>query len=216
DAFELNYRYPAKMCSFSVQTYFRNTTSSFTAIRTLGNDGIMYHELTNAKDQQSAGVELGADLSLFKWWQVNAGTNLYHYTIRADVYSTPESKSTDTWDARLVSNFALKWGTRFQATAYYRAPTVDVQGKSTDFYVVNLAVSQSFMKGKANLSLVAQNIFDSVKFTYTSVGQNFDNNYVIHGEGAVFMLNFSYAFNNFQQKQRGRTDEVNFKGGGAF
>lgn len=216
DAYELNYRYAAKIFSFSAQTYFRNTTNSFTAIRTLMPDGITYHTLTNADNQKAAGVELGIDLNLAKWWMINTGANLYHYTIKAKVYATEESRSTDTWDARFVSNWSLKWGTRLQAIAYYRAPSLDVQGKVTDIYVVNLALSQPLIKGKANISLVAQDIFKSQKFTYSFGDTQVDNNYVIQNEGQILMINFSYSFNNFQHKQRGRGDDASFGGGRAF
>ncbi|MHC1708631.1 MAG: TonB-dependent receptor [Bacteroidales bacterium] len=216
DAYELNYRFAAKIFSVFAQTYIRNTTNSFSAIRTLGDDGISYHELTNADRLSSYGIELGGDLSLAKWWQLSTGINLYHYSIEAEIAGTSENQSTDTWDARIVSNWSLPWGTRFQGSAYYRAPSVDVQGKVTDLYVINLAVSQVFMKGKANLSLVAQDIFKTSKFSYSYNNSRIRNLFVIQNEGQIFMLNFSYSFNNFEHKQRGRGDDSNFGGGRAF
>ena len=45
---------------------------------------------------------------------------------------------------------------------------------------------------------------------------SFDNLYKINVEGPLVMLNLTYNFNNFRQKNRGRSDDTSFKGGGAF
>jgi outer membrane receptor protein involved in Fe transport len=216
DAFELNYRMSYKIMSLSAQTYFRNTTNSFNTRRTLQDDGIMVHELINADNQQSYGVELGLDFNLTKWWQLSSGANLYHYTLDADASNTGSSRKANSFDARLISNFTLKWGTRIQAVGYVRGPNVDTNGETEGFYTVNLAVNQSIMKGKVNIGLSAQNLFDSIKFDYTASASNYDNKYAISTEGLALMLTASYTFNNFQNKQRGRADDASFKGGGAF
>lgn len=216
DAFEFNYRTIIKQFTVSTQTYFRNTTNLFTALRLLQPNGIMYHQLTNAKSQQAYGVELGLDVNLFKWWTINSGANIYHYTLHTLVTTDTKTQSVNTWDARLVSNFNMKWGTRIQAIGYYRAPNVDAQGKASGFYTSNLAISQSLMKGKVNLGVSAQNILNSIDFDYTVKSNTFNNNYNIIAEGPIVMVNFSYTFNNFQYKNRGRADDTVFKGGGAF
>ena len=216
DAFELNYRMSYKIMSLSVQTYFRNTTNSFNTSRTLGDDGIMVHKLINADNQQSYGFEVGLDFNLTKWWQLSTGGNLYHYTLDAGESTTAPSREANSFDARLISNFTLKWGTRIQAVGYVRGPNEDTNGESEGFYTVNLAVNQSIMKGKLNIGLSAQNLFDSIKFDYTASSSNYDNKYAISTEGLALMFTASYTFNNFQNKQRGRADDASFKGGGAF
>ncbi len=216
DAFELNYRMSYKIMSLSAQTYFRNTTNSFNTRRTLGEDGVMVHELINADNQQSYGVELGLDFNLTKWWQLSTGADLYHYTLDADASNTGNSRKANSFDARLISSFTLKYGTRIQAVGYMRGPNVDANGETDGFYTVNIAVNQSIMKGKLNIGLSAQNLFDSIKFDYTASSSNYDNKYAIATEGLALMFTASYTFNNFQNKQRGRADDASFKGGGAF
>lgn len=215
DAFELNYRAVVKKFTFSVQTYYRYTTNSFNALRVMNDEGIMYHRLVNAKNNKAYGAELGMDINLFKWWQINSGANIYNYQLTTLVSNSDKVQKVNTWDARLVSNFTLKWGTRIQAIGYYRAPSVDAMGEVTDYFAANLAISQSFLKGKANVSLSGQNLIPN-DFTYSVKTDKFDNKYVIGVEGPTVMVNLSYNFNNFQNKQRGRRDDLEFKGGGAF
>jgi len=216
DAFELNYRVTYKITTFSAQTYFRNTTNCFNTRRTLQDDGIMVHELINANSQQSYGVELGLDFNLAKWWQLSTGGTVYHYTLDAQVSSGETSRSSNSWDARLITNFSLKWGMKVQGVVYTRGPQLDAQGKSSGFYTVNMGVNQPLAKGKVNLGVSAENIFDSIKFDYSAVAENYNNKYMIAAEGLVLRVTASYTFNNFQNKQRGRADDASFKGGGAF
>jgi outer membrane receptor protein involved in Fe transport len=216
DAFELNYRTVQGILTLSLQTYYRNTTNSFTALRLLQEDGTMIHQLTNAESQQSYGVETGVDLKIKKWWQLSTNANIYNYTLNTMVSDVKTKQQVNTWDARLISNFNLKWETRIQAIGYYRAPGVDAQGKSGGFYMVNLAVSQPLLKGKATIGIAGENLLNSIDFDYSVAGDNFDNVYHLTGEGPIFRITFSYNFNNFQNKNRGRSDATDFKGGGAF
>jgi len=216
DSYEFNYRGSISIFTISSQTYFRNVTNIFQSLRLMDANGVMTHQLANSKNQMAYGEEIGLDFKLAKWWQISTGANLYHYKLNTLVNSTEIKQEAFTWDARVISNFQLKWGTRIQAIGYYRAPNYDAMGKNSGFFVANLALNQPVLKGNGNVSLSAQNIFDSIKFNYSTSGSSFDNKYVIQAEGPVFILNFSYTFNNFHNKNRGRADDINFKGGGAF
>jgi len=216
DAFEFNYRFMHKIVTVSAQTHFRNTSRSFNTLRQLQEDGIMIHQLINSDNQKSYGVEGGLDFNLAKWCQISTGANLYHYTIETLVSNQDEKRSANSFDARLVGNFTLKWGTRLQGIGYFRGAGIDASGNTSGFYTVNLAVNQPILKGKGSIGISAQNIFDSIKFDYTSKSTNYDNLYKIQTEGALVMLTASYSFNNFQNKQRGRADDASFKGGGIF
>ena len=216
DAFEFNYRYFYKITTLSVQTYFRNTSNSFNTLRELQANGIMIHQLINANSQQSCGVEGGLDLSLYKWWQLSTGANIYHYIISALVNNANSRRNANSWDARLINNFSLKWGSKLQVVACYRGAGIDAQGNASGFYLVNVSANQPLLKGRASIGFTAENLLNSIKFDYTVKSEQYNNDYLIHSEGPVLMLTATYSFNNFQTKQRGRTDDANFKGGGLF
>jgi outer membrane receptor protein involved in Fe transport len=215
DAFELNYRNVGGKLTTYIQTYFRNTINSLTAVRQMHDDGIMYHQLANSKSTQSFGAEMGGDLKLSSWWTLNANVNLFNYKQTTTISNFDKVQQIVTWDGRLVNNLNFKTGTRIQATGYYHAPSVDAVGKISGYYVVNLAVSQLLLKGAMNISLSGQNLIPN-SYTYSVKGNNFDNKYEIGFEGPTFMVNLSYNFNNFQNKQRGRSDDLQFGGGGGF
>jgi len=212
DAFELNYRVVYKLLTLSIQTYYRNTTNSFDNKLTLLENGIKVHELINAGSQQSYGAEFGFDLDLAKWWKLSTGTNLYHYSLDAQTSGSETKRSNYTFDARMTSDFSLKCGMKIQAVGYIRGPQIDPQGKNGGFYKVDFAINQPMMKGKINIGINAQNIFNSIKFNYKASGSNYKSNYAIASGGLVLQLTASYSFNNFKNKQRGRADDASFKG----
>jgi len=132
------------------------------------------------------------------------------------VANSEKTQKINSWDANLVSNFNFKTGTRIQAMAYYRSKGVDAMGETTGAYTINLSANQSFFKGKLNAGISALNLFNTLVFDYTVKTEQFDNLYRISSEGPVFVINLSYNFNNFQQMKRGRSDDIDFKGGGGF
>jgi outer membrane receptor protein involved in Fe transport len=216
DAFEFNYRVVLKAVTLSTQTYFRNTSNAFTALRLLGDDGIMIHQLVNADNQTAFGVEQNIDIEINKWWKLSTNINVYNTTLKTMLGEEKLSQNVNSWDGRLVSNFNFKKGTRIQATGYYRAKNIDAMGETSGFYTFALAINQSLLNNKLSVGISAQNIFNTIVFDYSTKTADFNNNYRISNEALVVMFNLSYSFNNFQQKNRGRKDDIDFKGGGAF
>jgi outer membrane receptor protein involved in Fe transport len=216
DAYEFNYRVVFQKVTISSQSYVRYTTNLFNSLRLMQDNGTMIHLLTNSKDQLAYGDEFGIDFNINKWWQISTGTNLYHYSLNTLVNSSNVKNEVNTWDARLISNFNLKWGTRIQAIGYMTGKNKDAMGTNGGFYTVNLAINQSIMKGKANIGLSARNLLNSIKFDYSTKSNAFNNTYNIQSEGPVLMVNFSYSFNNFTDKNRGRADDTSFKSAGGF
>jgi outer membrane receptor protein involved in Fe transport len=216
DAFEFSYRTTYKILSFNAQMYSRSTANGFKQQRSLLENGIMLHEFINADRLRSNGLELGMDLSLAKWWKINASADSYYYTIDNQTSDKKTSKKAFSIDTRITSNFTLKWGTRIQLVGDFSGPGVDLAGSYSGQSTADIAISQSFMKGKINIGLSAENIFDSAKEHYTASSENYHNKYVIAYEGMVFMFTATYSFNNFEQKRRGRNDDASFKAGEMF
>ena len=216
DNFELNYRVVFNKLTLSTQTYLRNTTNSFQAVRLLNDNGQMIHQLTNAKSQVALGLEQEVNYKLFPWWQINSYINVYSYTLKTLVASSEKVQKVNTWDARIISNINLKSNTFFQVIGYYRAPGVDAMGETSGIALCNLAVNQVLFKGKVNAGITAYNIFNSIEFDYDVRTENYFNQHHLKSDFPYVMANISINLNNFQSKNRGSQDAASFKGGGAF
>jgi len=216
DNYELNYIFSNQKITLSAQTYYRNNKNCLIETRTLHSDGLIYHRNVNGNNEISSGLELGMNLNVLSWWSLNANSNVYHYKLNATDENTTISKSTNTFDIRLTTNFSLKTGTKIELFGYYQAPSVDISGNAADFYFVNFAVSQPFLQNKLNVAFNIQNLLTKSEYLYKISGNNYSNSYNIRNEGITFMLNISYIFNNFEYKNRGRNDDASFKGGNSF
>ena len=150
-----------------------------------------------------------------KWWQMNTNINLYNYKQTTTISNTDLVQKIVTGDVRFANNFNLKTGTRIQLMAYYHAPGVDAAGKTSGYYVVDMSVGQSLLKGAMNISLSGQNLFPNT-YTYRVEDARSLNIYEIGFEGRALMVNLSYNFNNFENKQRGRHDDTQFGGNSGF
>lgn len=216
DSFEFNYRTTISKVTISAQSYLRNTTNMFQALRLMTEKGVMIHKLANSDNQLSAGEEFGVDINVTKWLQLSTGANIYYYKLKTVVENEKIIKESASWDARMIANIQFKWGTRLQLLGYYRGASYDAMGKNDGFFISNIAVNQSLLKGKASIGINVRDVFNSFKMNYSTYGSSFDNLYKINVEGPLVMLNLTYNFNNFRQKNRGRSDDTSFKGGGAF
>lgn len=167
------------------------------------------------KKEMLQGLNGNLSLGIGTTEKSNANANIYHYKLTTEVPQLEKVQEVNTWDGRLVNSFNFKSGTRFQTTFYYRAPGKDAMGDVSGFYMLNAAISQPLFKGKTNVSLSGQNL-NCYSYTFSASSEKFDNRYDIGVPGPTIMLNFSYTFNNFKDKQRGRNDDIQFKGGGGL
>lgn len=215
NSYELNYRKNFKKLSVSVQTYYKQTLNRFTQIRTMDDNGVTTHLFSNSGEDRSAGVELGTNINAAKWLQINLNTNFYNYEIEGEIEGVQTSQRNITWDANMNTTVKLKWKTKIQLNTYYSAESVDLQGKRSDFITFTLSANKTFLDGRASLGVVARDVFNTFQFDYLAEMPNYRTEYKMNPE-QVFSINFTYRFNNYQQKNRGSRDKVEFGGSGGF
>ena len=92
---------------------------------------------------------------------------------------------------------------------------IDLGGTNSPKHEVNIGINQPLLKRTASIGLSAKKLFKSMQFTYHTSDINFNKDYHIKAEGPLFMLNFSYLFNNYKHKKRGMEEDASV-GGGMF
>ncbi|MFH1319256.1 MAG: TonB-dependent receptor [Bacteroidota bacterium] len=205
DSYELSYLKRIKSSFFSIEAYYRQTNNKIARINTLQDDNIMVRTFDNLDKDYSLGVELMGNLELYKWWRLNISGNLYKYHIDGEILDMDEVAQTiNTWNMRMNSTFILKFGTRIQLTGFYTGPSVTAQGDRGEFFVISAAVKQDFLKRKFSLTFQVRDIFQTMKHSFTSKGNDFYTYHEFTREAPVFTLSFSYRIKNYKQKKRER------------
>lgn len=214
DSYELGYRKSFKKLSVSSQLYYRYTNNAFTTVRYLADtaNNIVHHKQTNTDNERAMGMELGANLNLYKWLQVNLGGNIYNYDIEGEVGGQSVNNSNLTWDARFATTFILKKGYRFQLNGFYSARSVDLTGERNPFIVTNLSASKEF--GPLTVALNVRDVVGTMKFKYDTKSKIEHTSYTINPESPTIGVNLSYKFNNFSHKKRNVDGDNEYTGGG--
>ncbi|MFN8207654.1 MAG: TonB-dependent receptor [Bacteroidales bacterium] len=218
NSFEVNYQKRIKGSFYSVEAYARQTNNLIERIQIIEDNNVMRHTFANVDKDLSIGIELMANLQLFKWWQLNLTTTGYHYQLFGNVGEQDIAASTFTGNIRMNSNFSLKTGTKIQLMAFYSAPNVEPQERENGMFMANLGVRQDFFKNKLNATLQFRDMFNTMGRTGSSYGPGWNSKMEFRRKGQALTLTLSYRFNNFKQDRRSGQEmgEGDFGGGGEM
>ena len=208
NSYELNLQKKLNEASFiSLEAFLRQTNQ----LRQPKNDfdsttGITTSTTINIDHDQSIGAELMLNLAPVKWFNFNASGSLYNYQMFGQTDSSGSKNSTN-WNIRVNPSFKLIWGTSVQLNFNYNSPTITSDGTRSGFYNSSIGIRQDMLKHKGTLTLNIQNPFGITRYSSTSQSNNLSSSGYFQRESKVFMLTFSYRFNNYKVQQNKRSQD---------
>jgi outer membrane cobalamin receptor len=199
----------------SLEGYFRQTKDLMTRIQTLGADNIMYHTMANMNNDYSLGSELMINYEIKPGIRLVASGTLYNYWLKGDINGRSVDQKSTNFDGKLNFDVKLSASTRMQLMGVYRGPTVSAQGSRDGMYFANASVKQDMLKNRLSATLQIQDIFGTMKFSGSSFGTNFENQFKFKHESQIVQLTLSYKINNFSAKSgKDGPDSSGNEGGG--
>ncbi|MCF0041366.1 TonB-dependent receptor domain-containing protein [Dyadobacter fanqingshengii] len=177
-------------------------------VNSVYNDTILNRIYTNAGLATSWGLETGSSFNIYKWWQIYAGGNLYHYKIKGSLFNQDVQVNAASWVYSVNANTTFKLPSNFQvqASLNYLSERVTAQGEDSRFVTPNLSARKTFLKGKLAATLQWQNVdlglLGSNRQRITTFGKDFftTTNYI--QETDIFLLNLSYNLNQSTKKAK--------------
>ncbi|MEF8984097.1 MAG: TonB-dependent receptor [Bacteroidales bacterium] len=216
DSYEMGYKTNWGKSFVTVEGYYRQTNNEISRIQQPGEDNIMIHTFDNISRENSLGVELSVNTSLYKWWNINVSGNFYKYSIDGEeVAGENISRRSNNWSAHLNNTFRLPSGTRIQLMARYSSPSVTAQGQREGFLMTNAAIRHSFLEDKLTLNLSGRDLLQSMNREMTSAGPGFETYRFMEREAPIINFSISYTINNYE-RERGRNEgapDEEFEGG---
>ncbi len=209
-SWELGYKKIFGKSSATIEAYHRNTTNGITRIQQATEGNLMIHTMENIQQEQSTGVELSLNTSIYKWWNINLTGNYYRYAISGDVVEEGVQQKGNQWNARYNSTFKLPTGTRIQLTGKYRGNSLTPQGERKGFFMTNAAVRQTLIKDKLSLTIKGMDLFQGRRKEMTISGNTFESYILRRRESPVFSFSINYIINNYKngrQKDKDKGDE---------
>lgn len=189
--------------SFISADLFRRVTNNKIDRTTVqGDDGIFYYYTDNFDKDYATGVEVTGNLAYKKWLILNASANLFNYRITGDINGESIDRESTNWGGRLNTTFKLAENSRFQVSAFFRGPSVSVQGESKAMFFSNLSYRHEFLDKKLSATLSVRDPLGTARFEREAYDTTFYNSFRWEREPRVVMLTLSYKINNFKEERR--------------
>lgn len=214
DSYELNIMQRFKKGFVTLEGYYRQTNNALE--RTLlrdDNSDIITIKPDNLDKNFAYGAELSSNITFTKWFSVYASANVYSFNVQGDIVSENIEAQSLNSDFVLNSNFTFAKTARFQVTGFYNAPKVTAQGKQSEMYGVNLALSNSFFKRKLDVVLRARDVFQTMKFKFNASTPGLVTNFTFNMDSPTIMLSLSYKINNYKKRKEEEGINENIGGG---
>ncbi len=219
NSFEFNYTKGLKNGSATIGAFYRRVNGNIS--RVLNKDPLDIEKVEmsyyNTDSNNRYGIELSANYQFFKWWSMNASSDLYVQKETGVSNGENLEITNSSFNARVSNSFTATKKLKFQLFAMYRGGGEDLQFKVDPMWMINTGASYTVLKGKGTLTFRVNDIFEGMKFKFDSkVPYNQEGEF--HWESRTAYLGFSYRFGSGKNKakRRKQRDSQETQGGGGF
>ncbi|WP_417886920.1 TonB-dependent receptor domain-containing protein [Zunongwangia sp.] len=171
-----------------------------------GNNFSVFRRLpVNLSTNKRIGGELGILYNPLKWLRLNGSFNFFQFDINGEFEGVDYSQKNTSYFARFSSKVSLPWKIDWQTNAFYMGPQDEIQGDREGMLSINVALSKDILNDNATISVNAQDLFNSRKFTGNTVTKASSQYSEFQWRQRQINLSFIYRFNqqkNQQRKQR--------------
>lgn len=205
--------------TFLASVYYKHTNNLITRYISQQQDPVsgnneLINTYINANSSYTTGVELTAQNTLNKWWDISTNINTYNSRVNTDNISTGSQPALWSWFGKFNSNFKLPSNFTIQFTTTYQSKTnlpVNTnsgmgggpmqqsqsasQGYIKPSWGMDLAVKKTFLKNNAAaVSVSISDIFKTRVSEQYSSSDYFTQDYYRLRDPQMIRLNVSYRF----------------------
>ena len=230
NSLELNYTKSIKKGTITAGVFVRDINNEINRIIYPDPENIDKQIMTydNFADNTAYGFELSANYKIAKWWDIQPALDFSSISQRglvsilndagSDFEFKEKNVEVSSFNARLNNNFKASKNLRFLLFGFYRGAVDGIQFNSKEMYKIDSGASYSFLDNKASISLRFNDMFDTMKYAFTS-----DNPYPQTGqfqwESQSVYVGFNYRFGAGKSKsleRKRRENNVKDVPGGMF
>jgi len=214
DSYELNIMQRFKKGFVTLEGYYRQTNNALERTMNREENSDLIILIPDNLDKNFAyGAELSSNITFTKWFSVYASANIYSFNVQGDIVSENIKTQSLNSDFVLNSNFTFAKTARFQLTGFYNAPKVTAQGQQGEMYGVNMALSNSFLKRKLDVSVRVRDVFQTMQFKFNADSPGLKTNFTFNMDSPSVMFTVSYKINNYKKRKEEEGIDNNIGGG---
>jgi len=219
NSFEFNYTKSLDKGSLTIGTFYRRVNDNISRVlnKDLKDEEKVELSYYNTESNDRYGLEFSANYRFFKWWSMNASSDLYVQKETGISNDENLEITNNSFNFRVSNSFTATKKLRFQLFAMYRGGGKDLQFEVDPMWMINTGASYRVLKGKGTLTFRVNDIFEGMKFKFDSEVP-YKQNGEFHWESRTAYLGFSYRFGSGKNKAKRRKhrDSRETQGGGGF
>lgn len=190
---ELGYSTMLGNSTLNIAPFYRRTGNAIEAYTTVGTDGVSRSTYGNVATNNTLGLNLFGSTRFFDRWTINLNGNIYYKMLKSTGLGI-DNKGTQ-YDVNIYTSVKITDKLSAEGFGMYTGQQVMLQGTQTGWYFYTVGLKQTVLKGKGDLTLVAENFFTpKIKMTtdYTYLNARYQSENLIYARG--FRLSFNYRF----------------------
>lgn len=237
NSFELNFTRRLEKGSLTSGIFYRFITDEINRVvlvdRADVSTGRIIITHDNFDNTSAFGLEISSNYKPYTWWSINGSFDLYSQTQKgiAERLNKPINVATEqdietivnkvdnvAYNFRMYNSFTATKKLSLTAFLFYRGRNKTLQFDVLPMYFANVGARLSVLKGKGNVSLGFNDVFDTMRFGFEG-RLPYPQNGKFYWESQTVQLGFNYRFGSskFQAKSRRQRDrDEKNNGGGMF
>ncbi|NVJ84806.1 MAG: TonB-dependent receptor [Algoriphagus sp.] len=207
DNYELGYSTFIKGTMLNFTTFYRNTTGSIQAVRSVLEDNVIYTTFENIGQEQAIGTNIFANVNINNKFSLNGGIDLF-YTMLDNGLSDPQTAAkNEGWviSGRMFGNYSLPKDWQVQLFTFARGRRVQLQGTSGGFAAYGLNFNKQFQEKRGSIGFGVEN-FLAKEFIIRNetITPTIIQNSTTALRNMNFKINFSYRIGKMSMNDRNR------------
>ncbi|AMQ56044.1 TonB-dependent receptor domain-containing protein [Algoriphagus sanaruensis] len=207
DNYELGYSTFIKGTTLNFTGFYRNTTGSIQALRTVQEDGVIFTSYENIGREQAIGSSVFMNINISNKFSLNGGFDAY-YAILDNGLTDPQFAAQNEGfvvGGRMFGNYTFPKNWQIQLFSFARGRQVQLQGTSGGFAAYGLNLNKQFNEKRGSIGFGAEN-FLAKEFIIRN--QIITPTIIQNSTSAIrnlnFKVNFSYRIGKLSMDQRPR------------
>jgi len=199
NSFEVSFHYTGDNFSFSETIYLRDIKDAISSLKSAINDSALTKRYINLNHAKMFGNEIIASFNPIKWWEINAGFNLFYTSLKGTYQNNIVNNSKLGYTAELTTQFKLPKKINVQVSGYYRSKLPSVMGTFISRYYVDFAVKKNLFGKKGVLIFKISDIFNTYRYglnldAIDDNGYRYSQSNARIKQSRYFILTFNYNF----------------------
>jgi len=203
DAVELSFLNDWEFATLSSAIYYRHTDDVISRLTRSISDTVVQFLPVNLATRDAIGAEFIANKQFSKAFSLDGSFNAFHFKTDGGEANDELSAEGFSYFARMNSRFTIAKDYKGQFRFNYRGPSDSGQGTRRGLLSADAGVAKDIFNRKGTLSFNARDLFNSRKYRYENLTDDFFNEGEFQWRSRSLTLGLNLRINQEKQQRRG-------------